>query len=121
MARKWTTVRGKFSPEDEAEIAQQVEAESVQVTVGDARGVFYDLFPEEEAARLTEKARLLSAIMAQARAAGMSKGKLVGIFGSAETFEKLERGKLRECSMEELREYAKRLNLPVPAPSNREQ
>lgn len=81
------------------------------ITQGDPRGVFYDLFPPDEAAELTIRAELLRSLGAWLETAGtqVEAAKKLGV--TQARISDLKRGKINKFSLDRLVRLASRAGL----------
>lgn len=86
-------------------------ADDLRVTPGDPRGVFYDLFPADEAAELTIRAELLRGLETWLQTAGTQSvaAKVLGV--TQARVSDIKRGKVDSFSMDLLVRLAARAGL----------
>lgn len=82
------------------------------LTTGDARGVFYDLFPEEQAAELVMRATLLRGLQAWLGESGITQAKAaVALNVTQARISDIKRGKIERFSLDLLVRLAGRAGL----------
>lgn len=83
-----------------------------RVTAGDPRGVFYDLFPAEEAAELAMRAELLRGLQHWLEEGDLTQVKIAAILGVTQArVSDLKRGKINKFSLDLLVRLAHRAGL----------
>ena len=81
-------------------------------TKGDARGVFYDLFPAEQAAELAMRATLLRGLQAWLGASGITQTRAAATLGTTQArISDIKRGKIERFSLDLLVRLAERAGL----------
>lgn len=82
------------------------------LTKGDARGVFYDLFPAEQAAELAMRATLLRGLQAWLGASGTTQTRAAATLGTTQArISDIKRGKIGRFSLDLLVRLAERAGL----------
>ncbi|MDQ3273239.1 MAG: helix-turn-helix domain-containing protein [Pseudomonadota bacterium] len=82
---------------------------AVRVTKGDPRGVFYDLFEPDEAAELTMRSALLSALQVWLAESGLTQAKAAVQLGVTQArVSDIKRGKINSFSLDLLVRLAAR-------------
>ena len=83
-----------------------------RVTVGDKRGVFYDLFPEAEAAELTMRAELLRGLQHWVVGSGLTQARAASTLELTQArVSDIKRGKIDNFSLDLLVRLAARAGL----------
>ncbi len=82
------------------------------LTKGDARGVFYDLFPAEQAAELAMRATLLRGLQAWLGASGITQTRAAVTLGTTQArISDIKRGRIGRFSLDLLVRLAERAGL----------
>jgi len=83
-----------------------------RLTTGDARGVFYDLFPEEQAAELVMRATLLRGLQDWLGESGITQARAAVALGVTQArISDIKRGKIERFSLDLLVRLAGRAGL----------